>query len=325
MGLLALPLLESSASTTHLRLGVDHRGDLQLLPIWLAESLGYFADEGLAVSWGLVSSGANGGGQGAQVVVLPYVNAFSPALTPLKFKALAQLTRTPQVVLAVSRIGFPNGLRLKDLRDKRVAYAGKGSSSDVLLRTALDRAGLKTSQVELIESRHDTQVIEGLESGSIDALCYGDPLLTQLEQRGLVRVLVDGRQTQDVQQLFGGPLACACLMASEAFIEEHPLVCQKLVNGVVRALDWLMTASPSDLVAQMPHHLSGRDTTVWLRSVARSMDSFAGQGRMEDFAPLNALRTINRLEPQSRLQHRSIEDTYTHHFVERAMRLIRSA
>ncbi|MRR58188.1 MAG: aliphatic sulfonate ABC transporter substrate-binding protein [Deltaproteobacteria bacterium] len=89
------------------------------------------------------------------------------------------------IVPATSKIRTP-----KDLKGKKVAVV-KGSYAHHLLVLVLQKAGLTTRDVELINlSQADSAT--AIVNGNIDAAAVWEPLITRLEGQGAVRVLADG-------------------------------------------------------------------------------------------------------------------------------------
>jgi sulfonate transport system substrate-binding protein len=78
----------------------------------------------------------------------------------------------------------------KDLPGKKVAVV-KGSYAHHLLVLVLQKAGLTTSDIQLINlSQADSAT--AIVNGNIDAAAVWEPLISKLESQGVVRVLADG-------------------------------------------------------------------------------------------------------------------------------------
>ena len=78
----------------------------------------------------------------------------------------------------------------KDLKGKKVAVV-KGSYAHHLLVLVLQKGGLTTSDIELINLPL-ADIGTAILSGTIDAAAIWEPLITKLESQGAVRVLADG-------------------------------------------------------------------------------------------------------------------------------------
>jgi NitT/TauT family transport system substrate-binding protein len=80
----------------------------------------------------------------------------------------------------------------------------------------------------------------------------------------------------------GGPSAATCLFAKAEFIQLKSELIQGLTDGVVRALKWLMTAGPSDLLKSVPAHAWEGDRAFYLGTVDKLRESYCPDGQ---FAP----------------------------------------
>jgi sulfonate transport system substrate-binding protein len=78
----------------------------------------------------------------------------------------------------------------KDLKGKKVAVV-KGSYAHHLLVLVLQRGGLATNDIELI-NLSQADIATAIVNGNVDAAAVWEPLITKLESQGAVRVLADG-------------------------------------------------------------------------------------------------------------------------------------
>jgi NitT/TauT family transport system substrate-binding protein len=78
--------------------------------------------------------------------------------------------------------------------------------------------------------------------------------------------------------MFGGPIASACLFSRLDFQQTKPEIVQALATGVVRALNWLKTAGPSDILRNVPtHHWMG-DRALYLGALDKVRESYSVDG-----------------------------------------------
>ncbi|HTP65916.1 MAG TPA: aliphatic sulfonate ABC transporter substrate-binding protein [Geobacteraceae bacterium] len=78
----------------------------------------------------------------------------------------------------------------RDLKGKKVAVV-KGSYAHHLLVLVLQKVGLTTSEIELI-NLSQADIATSIINGNIDAAAVWEPLITRLESQGQARVLTDG-------------------------------------------------------------------------------------------------------------------------------------
>lgn len=295
---------------------------MKQLPLVLAWRLGYFAAEGLEVSLQVVPPTVRTLEALANVQALVFAGTFERTLylnaRGLPHQAFALISRSPQVVLGTSTRHLPANAGLADLAGCNVGVYASGSLSHRVAQLVLLRAGMRPSDVHFVEMPTAQGAWAALEQGDIDAVSYTDPLITRLEQRGVIRVIADTRTLRESDHVFGGPVACTCLSAPLSFIEREPEVVQGLTNGVVRALKWLHTAAPADLVRYIPQALMQGDRAVFLSAFNRSLETFAVDGTFAEQAPRNVLRALERLRLPVALGGVNLETVYTNRFAQRA-------
>lgn len=314
--------VRAQPAATPVEIHVQGLDRLSHLPLVLAERLGFFQEAGLRVTLTPVPAGLRTLEALAQWPAVVFAGSFERALymhaIGRPHQAFVLMSRSPQMVLGTSAIHMPAGQGVADLVGAQIGIQGSGTVSERVAQWVLMRAGLKPTDVQFVELREATQAMAALNSGTVEALCYGDPAVTRLELAGVLRVLADTRTLRGTEQLFGGPVACACLSASQAFIEAQPQVVQGLASAVVRSLVWLRTAGPSDLMRHVPEAYMHGDRSLFLEIFLRSRESLAVDGLMPEAAPLNVMKALDRLRLPIDWQGVQPGNTYTNRFAMRA-------
>jgi NitT/TauT family transport system substrate-binding protein len=145
-------------------------------------------------------------------------------------------------------------------------------------------------------------------------LSYGDPVLTILEQRRSVHLVADSRTMKGTQALFNGPLPGACLYAHSAFLQQNPLTAQAMTMAVVRALKWLQTAGPSDLMKVIPEPFLLGDRALYLSAIGKGREVVSPDGLMPKEGPLSAYRVFSDLYSGLGVERVDLAKTYTNEF-----------
>ncbi len=319
-GALGLTLLSSTWAalpTVQLPLLLDDTSSMTHLPVLLAEQLGYFKAEGLvidileqpnsALSVETLQSG------GLAVWSAPYDQVLS---VPRKeaWVAIMQTGRTPQLALGVSRKNLPGFKRMQDLNGRRIGVPALDSQARRCVDYAMVLAGDSPSNINHVAMGQSSQAILALRNGTVDALCMPDPVMTLLEKKGDVDIVRNFRSAKESQRLFAGAMPGHSLIASQEMVRKHPQACQALVFGVTRALKWLRTAGPSDLLGNMLDNPIFLDRAVYLNAVDNMRESYSVDGVMTTDAAQTALRLRNVLEPQAKALRRDLGLTYTNEF-----------
>ena len=296
-------------------IAVDHKASFCYLPLTVAERLGYFAAEGLDVqvhdhgesdkALQALLSGA------AQVLSGAYSNAINQQLQGQGLRCFVLQGRTPQLVLGVSQRSLPRFRDLGDLRGRRVAVPALGSASHRMARLMFERAGLKPLEVDYQVFSGPSATLAAFRTGQVEALCYHDPVITQLEQSGELRVVVDTRTLRGNAEVFGGPMPAGGLMAADRFLDAYPRQAQALTHAMVHALNWLQTAGPSDLNRTVPEQYFQGDRALYLAAFQRARESWVPDGLMPEAGPQTAMRMLAHFGDEQQLRRVQLEQTFT--------------
>ncbi|GLW31607.1 aliphatic sulfonate ABC transporter substrate-binding protein [Actinoplanes regularis] len=116
---------------------------------------------------------------------------------------------------------------VKGLKGRKVA-ATKGTDPYFFLLQALDQAGLKPSDVTVVNLQH-ADGKAALERGNVDAWAGLDPLMATSEQEAGSKLIYRNVAFNSY----------GVLNAREAFLTEHPDLAQAVVNAYEKARQWI--------------------------------------------------------------------------------------
>src|SRR5438105_7388800 len=131
-----------------------------------------------------------------------------------------------------------------DLKGKKVATPQLGNTQDVALRSWLKGQGLITDTQGggdvSVGPQDNAQALEAFKSGAIAGAWEPEPWATRMVQEGGGKVLVDERSLWP-----GGQFVTTQLLVRTAYLQAHPDVIERLVEGHVAATDYL-NAKPAE-------------------------------------------------------------------------------
>ncbi len=303
---------QSRLEKPRVALSVPGKGELAFLPLTIAEQLGYFKAEGLEVEWldGPAGSSEVSAGTFDQVLAL---QARGQGVQSFVLQG-----RAPAIALGVSTRTVPHFRGVTDLRGLRIGVSAPGSVSHLMANRVLAQAGLRPEEASFVTVGSALPAQNALRAGQIDALCNGDPAMTVLEQRAEVRIISDTRTLRGTEQVFGGPMPAACLMASQDFIQKHPQVCQALVHATVHALKWLQTAGPRDIVKTVPEAYLLGDRALYLASFERLRESLSPDGILSPEGARTAWRALSAFDAGVGSSRIDLSRTFTNAYARRA-------
>ena len=117
---------------------------------------------------------------------------------------------------------------LSDLKGKTIAYT-KGTSSEYMLRMALKKAGLSTSDVTL-KNLDQSAASVAYNNGEVDAWANWDPATSQAEVTGNSKLLVNGKTL--------GVNNRSYLMASTSFAEDNEEASRLIIKYANQDMQW---------------------------------------------------------------------------------------
>lgn len=311
-----------AGSGMRVALGVPQSASLSSLPVLLAHELGFFRAEGLVLDWMPLASEAAGMQALAkgriQLLSCDFAQTLMAHTPGNELKAFVLQTRTPQMVFGVLPRAMAGYRQFSDLKGHRVCTLPHTAASQLVIHRLMQDAGLHGLELSVVSFAKPADVLDLMRSGNLDAFCLDHTLVAALEQRGEVRVVADTRTLKGTLDVFGGPMPGAVVCASSAYVQQHPGVCQATTHAVVRALKWLRTAGPSDLVRALASVSLDADRANYVAALEKSRDGFMGDGVLSDVAAATALAAVNRLNERAPINRAQLTQAYTNEFALRA-------
>ncbi len=300
---------------------------LAYLPLTLAEQLGYFAQEGLVLEVAEPPSPVRAqqlASTGAADMVCGWIeNTLALQAKGQAFSAFVLMGRAPQIAVGVSIKAMPEFKTLADLAGKRIGIAAPGTPSHTVAHAVLSRAGLRLGDMNFVSVGTASGALAAMRSGQIDAVSYFDPLITQLEQRGELRLVADTRTVRGTTLACGGDMPASCLFATPEFIQKNPATVQAATHAIVHALKWLQTAGVSDLMKTVPESYFAGDRALYFAAFARMREAIALDGLISPGGVRNMLDAMRNAEPLLRAEAIDPAKCYTNAFAQKSKQRFR--
>lgn len=202
---------------------------------WLEEEL---ADQGVTVSW-LQSAGSNKANENLRAGVIDLGSTAGAAALVARangspIKTVLVFSQPEWAALVVAEDSPITSV--EQLRGAQIA-ATKGTDPYFFLLQALDEAGLRPSDVSVVNLQH-ADGKTALERGDVDAWAGLDPHMAQTEIDAGSRLIYRNLDFNTY----------GVLNAREEFIAEHPDLVQAVVDAYERARQWIID-HPDEAVA----------------------------------------------------------------------------
>ena len=303
-------------------LAVGGKNLLYYLPLTIAESLGYFKEEGLEVSIVDFAGGSQAlravVGGSADVVSGAFEHTINMQAKGQRMRAFVLQGRAPQIVLGINPKTLPNYKSIADLRGRKIGVTAPGSSTNIMANFVLGKAGVKPNEVSIIGVGAGNGAVAAMRSGQIDAISNLDPVITLLQRSGDLKIVSDTRVVAVADKVFGGPMPAGCLYAPQAYIDKHPATVQALVNAMVRADHWIQRAGPSDIVKAVPESYLLGDRAVYIDAFLASQKALSPDGMIPEAGAETARRALASIDPEVAKAQLDLKAVYTNEFVKKA-------
>ncbi len=256
----------------------------EYLPLFVAQSEGYFAQEKIEVTLRIErseSDAAQAMARGRADIAATSLDAayrvghVKGALPPLLFG----LTAAPPVAILVSPSHKETVRSPRDLRGQAVGLPGVGTPEQAMLTTILSGAGVKIHDVPL-RSFSNRALAGALEQGKVAAAVMADPWVTRLVEEKIATILVDLRTGSDAARWLGAETVHAALfLRADSAVGEQDLVA--LAKALLRAVARVSNAPAETLAAGLPASVIGQPGDFALR-VAGARQSYLPRGRVTE-------------------------------------------
>lgn len=249
------PTEESTASTGELEKIVFTQpiAGYHWAPAYLAQTLGYFAEQGLDAEFQTVTGGdpaaAMFAGE-AQFTLAGIEMALMANEAGQGCKILLSATQKYPYQL----IGGTADYATLDSLKGGVIAGGQGalSAPQAFARACIQAAGMTPDTDVAVISMASPAYPAAIEAGEIQAAISTNPWAAkQLTDNGGV-VIVDGTDDAVIEQMIGSTsYELFAVVTTDALIEQDPELVQKAVTAMTKALQWMQTASPEEIAENL--------------------------------------------------------------------------
>ncbi|MBV8392032.1 MAG: ABC transporter substrate-binding protein [Alphaproteobacteria bacterium] len=303
---------------------VGGKSALYYLSLTIAEKKGFFKDAGLDVEISDFQGGSKSlealMGGSADVTAGAYEHTIRMQQRGQPIVGFALIGRGMQI-----SIGLRNDIADKvkgpaDIKGMKFGVSAPGSSTHMLLQAWAAKGGLKPSDFAVIGTGAGATVVAAIDNKSVDGISQTDPALTILQDKKLIKIVLDTRTMKGNQDFFGGAFPAACVYTQPSFLKKYPNSAQAVATAIVRADEWLQTASPAEVAATVPEGYLLGDKAVYEKSFAGVRETISPDGMMPPGAMENCLKFLVEADPKIAADKDKIKlaDTWTNEFAEHA-------
>ena len=291
-----------------------------LMPLILAQSLGYYDEEGLAVHIENLQSNTNAVralvGGSADVSTGTLTQVLSLVADGRDVKAFSSLMVQSQIVFVASP-GWSRAIRtVQDLRGAPIGVGGFGGPYSITLNWMLAQNGLSVSDVTLVNIGTLATAVAAVRRAKVAAAVLNDVEYLTLRKQGVEpRMLVDTRGLENTKRCFGAEIyPTSVLIASGPWLRRNPATARRFALATTRAMRWMHRQSPASVVDKFPpEYRSDREIDIEVTSTFLPM--FSDDGTISRRGAEAVRRVASVSVPALRNGALDLSRTYTNQFV----------
>ena len=291
------------------------------LPAKLAESLGYFKDEGLDVELLNEPAGVDAENEllaGAVQGVVGFYDHSIDLQAKGKFvESVVQLSQAPGEVELVST-KHPEIKSPADFKGKSLGVTGLGSSTNFLTEYLAVKNGVKLGEFTSVPVGAGNTFIAAMQQDQIQAGMTTEPTISRLIKTGEAKVLVDMRSMETTKAALGGTYPAASLYMDTSYVDEHKEEVQKLANALVKTLHFIHDHSGAEIAAKMPADYYVGDKAGYIKALDDGKAMFTPDGVMPEGGPETVLKVLSAFSKSLQGRQVDLSKTYTTEFVKNA-------
>lgn len=232
------------------------------LPVYLADKLGYFKENGLDVNFVSFAGGplviASLLSGDSQFALTGYEQVLKTNEKGKSTKMIAATTaQHPWALLASKDIKT-----IADLKGKTISAGMEGSSPRAFVRAILRYGGLDPNKDVQYVSLPSGGEVGGLQGGQIAATFGGGKVKIDLQKRGYTMLadLADPGQHRKILGADNYPLFV--IQVTDDYLKSNPDTIQQFMNAVVKAINWENTHSTDEITDVIASRFQNIDKTT---------------------------------------------------------------
>jgi NitT/TauT family transport system substrate-binding protein len=263
-----------------------HRDPIVFLPMRIAQTLGYYREEGLDVDVSEVVGGTKAieallGGS-VDVAAGSISDAVQVAAEGRKIRGFLVLYTRPGDVLAVAPALSGSIHTIRDLKGRTVGVSTPGSATHQFLNFLLVTNGLLPEDVSVVSVGTSASSVAALDHRKVDAAVLIAGAISTFEARHPGnRFLADTRTPAGARAVFRSEIfPSLSLLAQDRWLQQNADTALRLVRAVRRGMNWVRNRPPEQVREMLPEASRMPDPDVDLRAIAEVQRGISSDGVM---------------------------------------------
>jgi NitT/TauT family transport system substrate-binding protein len=254
-------------------------------------------------------------GGSSQIACGYYEHTIQMAAKGAKLQAFVLQAQNSGLALGVRKALDGQVKTIADLKGRKIGVSAPGSATHMFALQLLAKSGLKATDISAIGVGTTQTAMSSFERGDIDALSLFDPIMIDLEQRNLVTVLADARNTAGSTAIFGGPYASGSLYGDAAWLEKNPDAARAAAAAILEAVTFLRSATAREALESLEKGMCFLGAPVCDAGFARNREAFQHNGRISLEQAATVRRMLDSFNPEIAAAKIDLSSTFTTRFL----------
>ncbi len=309
----------TSARSSQVRVAVSSDA-ITLLPVHLAQTLGYYKEEGLDVTLSLIGSAnqtLDALHDGSVNVALGTTVPIQTAAAGRSIQGFLVIYATINNVLIVSPAANADIHSIADLKGRRIGVSNLGSGSQIFLNYLLTANGLPPADVKAVAIGVGAPALAAIARGDVDAaLLVGGAINVLLKDHPGLTILADTRTPEGSQRVLGPvPFPGSLLVAEESWLKANPDTARRFVRAVRKAMQWMGEHSAQEVRANMREDQRAADAQTDLETIRDFQHMLSPDGAIQKGSPELMYKVLAASLDDVRSAHIDLSQAYTNEYL----------
>lgn len=292
------------------------------IPLYLAQTLGYFEQEGVEIELQNFSASAKAlqalVGGSADVASMLYFQTIQVAAEGQSVQSFFVASHLGGNVIMVTPSAAGRIREAKDLKGATIGVGAIGSTTQFFATSILRKHGISPSDVQWTPIGIGPSAIAAVESGRIDiaSVAGGDHFHILRRHPGL-RILSDISTPEGARDLFGeSPAAFYAMVARPEWLRTNAETARRFTRALRRGLHWTAAHSAEEIRAQLPAEFRTSDAEIDHKIIRWGKPFLTADGAMPRGAPETMKRFLDPILENVRTAKIDLRATWTDEYLD---------
>ncbi|MGD1071111.1 MAG: ABC transporter substrate-binding protein [Bryobacteraceae bacterium] len=319
VALVGRALSGAEASAPQVRVAVSSDA-ITLLPVHLAQTLGFYQQEGLAVTLTPIASASktlDALHDGSVNVALGTTVPIQTAAEGRAVQGFLVIYSRINTILVVSPAASARVHGMADLKGRRIGVSNLGSGSQIFLNYLLAVNGLRPADVNAVAIGVGAPSAAAMEKGEVDAaIVVGGAINSLLRAHPGLTILADTRTPEGSERVFGpASYPGSLLVAEESWLKANPDTARRFVRAVKHGMQWMGEHSAEKVRANMREDQRMADADADLATIRDFQHMLSPDGAIQAGSPEIMYKVLATSLENVRTAHIDLRRAYTNEYL----------